>query len=67
MDVLLNVLQARNIRLGEDDVQWAFESSKTKTDVTKWVQEYLTASTLLSKDEAQLSVLDGQIMTDIDC
>ncbi|KXT08008.1 hypothetical protein AC579_5975 [Pseudocercospora musae] len=48
---LVQVLADRNIELGEDDVAWAFEGSKTRKNATQWVQEYLQPPTLLTKEE----------------
>ena len=54
MERLVEVLNARDIPLGHDDVQWAFESAKTKDDAMKWVTEYLDEPTLLTRDELEL-------------
>ena len=51
---LLRALDDRNINLGRDDVEWAFESASTKEDVRKWVQDYLSPDCLLSKEEFKL-------------
>lgn len=51
---LLRVLQDRNIDLGRDDVEWAFESASTEEDVRKWVQDCLSPDCLLSKEEFKL-------------
>ncbi|RMY77665.1 hypothetical protein D0863_01156 [Hortaea werneckii] len=48
---LLRVLEDRNVDLGRDDVEWAFESASTKEDGRKWVQDYLSPECLLSKEE----------------
>ncbi|KAF7198276.1 hypothetical protein HII31_00015 [Pseudocercospora fuligena] len=48
---LIQALSDRNIDLGEDDVAWAFEGSKTRKNATQWVQEYLQPATLLTKEE----------------
>lgn len=54
MERLLYSLNQRDIPLGSDDVQWAFESVKTKDDITAWVNEYLNTETLLTKEELEL-------------
>ena len=51
---LLRALDDRNISLGRDDVEWAFESAGTNGDVQKWVQDYLSPDCLLSKEEFKL-------------
>ena len=53
---LLAVLQERGIRLGSDDVAWAFTSPKTRDEIIAWVKEYLHPDTLLTADEVQLYV-----------
>lgn len=53
---LINVLQERDIDLGEDDVLWAFNAPNTKDIGRAWVKEYLNESTLLSKEELELYV-----------
>jgi len=52
--LLLSALYKRGIDLGTDDVNWAFESPKTKAELTAWVREYLDSSTLLTRDEVDL-------------
>jgi len=54
LQVLLDVLAQRNIDLGKDDVAWAFESSQTQDAIVTYVDEYLSPTTLLSKEELQL-------------
>jgi len=54
MEDLLTVLRDREIPLGRDDVQWAFESSKARDEITLWTQEYLQKPSLLSKNELDL-------------
>jgi hypothetical protein len=56
LDYLLRILEDRDINLGRDDIQWAFESSKTKGDASAWVEEYLKPATLLSREELELCV-----------
>jgi hypothetical protein len=51
---LLSALYKRGIDLGTDDVNWAFESQKTKTELSTWIREYLDSSTLLTRDELDL-------------
>ncbi|KAK7518378.1 uncharacterized protein IWZ02DRAFT_317461 [Phyllosticta citriasiana] len=51
---LLSVLRERRIPLTRDDVQWAFESVKTRDDAVAWVDQYLQQNTLLSKEELDL-------------
>ncbi|KAI9815562.1 MAG: hypothetical protein M1827_002696 [Pycnora praestabilis] len=51
---LLAVLRERDIPLTRDDVGWAFDSPQTNGQVTQWVQQYLGAETLLSKEELEL-------------
>lgn len=51
---LLSALYKRGIDLGTDDVNWAFESQKTKTDLSTWIREHLDSSTLLTRDELDL-------------
>ncbi|KAI9832688.1 MAG: hypothetical protein M1819_004274 [Sarea resinae] len=54
LERLLQVLRERNIPLSRDDVAWAFDSPKTREEVTKWVTQYLGQETLLSKEELDL-------------
>ncbi|KAF2836017.1 hypothetical protein M501DRAFT_980600 [Patellaria atrata CBS 101060] len=54
LEHLVKVLEERVTGLERDDVQWAFESVKTKDDATAWVDEYLNDDTLLSKEELDL-------------
>ncbi|KAK8207453.1 hypothetical protein HDK77DRAFT_44067 [Phyllosticta capitalensis] len=54
LDHLLSVLRERRIPLTRDDVQWAFESVKTRDDAIAWVDQYLQPNTLLSKEELDL-------------
>ncbi|KAF2403412.1 hypothetical protein EJ06DRAFT_579457 [Trichodelitschia bisporula] len=51
---LLTVLKERNINIGPDDVAWAFESPRTRDEVTVWIEEYLDSLTLLTEDEYEL-------------
>ncbi|KAF1982766.1 hypothetical protein K402DRAFT_339824 [Aulographum hederae CBS 113979] len=51
---LLQVLKDHELDLGPDDVQWAFESAKTKEEAAAWVQQYLQPETLLSKEEVDM-------------
>jgi hypothetical protein len=51
---LLSALYKRGIDLGTDDVNWAFESQKTKSELLTWIREYLDSSTLLTRDELDL-------------
>ncbi|KAK8159737.1 hypothetical protein IWX90DRAFT_516235 [Phyllosticta citrichinensis] len=51
---LLAVLRERRVPLTRDDVQWAFESVKTRDDAVAWVDQYLQQTTLLSKEELDL-------------
>jgi hypothetical protein len=53
---LLRVLDDRDLGLGHDDVAWAFESVNKKDALVSWVQEYLLPATLLTREEAALSV-----------
>ncbi|KAF2455095.1 hypothetical protein BDY21DRAFT_373585 [Lineolata rhizophorae] len=55
LERLLHVLDERDIPLGRDDVQWAFESVKTRDQAAAWADEYLSDETLLTKEEADLS------------
>ena len=57
LEHLLFVLGERDIPLSRDDVQWAFDAPNTKEAVVDWVNEYLGADTLLSKDELELYAL----------
>jgi len=63
MERLIKVLKERDIPLGQDDVQWAFESVKTKDDIVRWVEEYLNEPTLLTKDELEMYVFEPQLTT----
>ncbi|KAI9662977.1 MAG: hypothetical protein M1821_008024 [Bathelium mastoideum] len=54
LEHLLQVLAERRIHLEREDVQWAFESSKTEQHASAWVEEYLHAPTLLSHEELEL-------------
>lgn len=54
LQLLLRVLDERDIPLGRDDVAWAFESSQTADETRAWVREYLSDSCLLSKEELTL-------------
>lgn len=54
LEHLLTVLRDRQIPLGRDDVQWAFNAPNTKDMVVEWVEEYLGPDTLLSKEELDL-------------
>ena len=51
---LLAVLGDRNIPLTRDNVQWAFESPKTRTLVGDWFEEHLGHDTLLTKEELDM-------------
>jgi hypothetical protein len=51
---LLSALHRRGIDLGPDDVSWAFESHQTRDDTVAWVRDYLSNSTLLTRDELAL-------------
>ena len=62
LEHLLHVLGERDIRLGREDVQWAFESSKTERDATAWVDEYLHQPTLLSQDEFRMYGITIQLL-----
>ncbi|KAK5119601.1 hypothetical protein LTR85_007430 [Meristemomyces frigidus] len=50
MQHLLRVLDERDIPLGFDDIAWAFEGA-TRDEVETWVREYLSPSSLLTKEE----------------
>ncbi|KAI9771986.1 MAG: hypothetical protein M1835_006325 [Candelina submexicana] len=54
LDRLLAALREHEIPLGRDDVEWAFQSQKTKKEVAEWVTQFLGPETLLSKEEAEL-------------
>ncbi|TID13065.1 hypothetical protein E2P81_ATG09798 [Venturia nashicola] len=63
---LLSALYKRGIDLGPDDVNWAFESQKTGAELTAWIQEYLDASTFLTRDELDLyEAIRGQGSLDL--
>lgn len=53
---LLNVLEERGLdeKLDLDKVLAAFEDEETKTRAADWVNEYLHAETLLTKEELKL-------------
>jgi hypothetical protein len=55
---LLNVLEERELHVDLDKVLAAFEDGSTKREAAAWVQEYLNESTLLSKEELELSVVE---------
>ena len=52
---LLRVLDERDIALGQDDVAWAFDGS-SKAEIETWVTEYLSPSSLLTREELTLCV-----------
>lgn len=54
LDRLLQTLGEHDIDLGRDDVEWAFDSHQAQTETTSWVDEHLTTSTLLSKEELEM-------------
>ena len=56
LNLLLDVLSDRRINLRRDDVAWVFHSDQTKDSIVKYVDEYLTADTLLSHEELQMHV-----------
>lgn len=43
-----------------DDVQWAFEAKNSRQEAVDFVDQYLTAETLLSQDELEL--YDSQVL-----
>ena len=57
LDRLVQVLADRDIGLGRDDIQWAFESPRTEQDACAWVDEYLHTATLLSQEELKMCVI----------
>ncbi|KAK3705652.1 hypothetical protein LTR37_013260 [Vermiconidia calcicola] len=48
---LLRVLHLSGTGLNGDDVAWAFESAKTKDQMTTWVDTYLLPETFLAREE----------------
>ena len=53
-ELLLRVLHERDIDLTEQDVKWAFDSPRSRDQVSEWVWNFLTPDNLLSKEEAEL-------------
>lgn len=54
LEHLLRVLGDRDTDLSRDDVAWAFESRETKKNISKWVREYLSPASLLTREELHL-------------
>ena len=50
-------LQERGFDITREDVGPTFDSSNTKDDAVKWVDEYLRRPTFISRDELELYVL----------
>lgn len=57
---LLDALRARQAPIMRDDVQWAFEAKNSRQEAVDFVDQYLTAETLLSQDELEL--YDSQVL-----
>ncbi|KAI9675375.1 MAG: hypothetical protein M1817_001279 [Caeruleum heppii] len=53
-DNLIKTLRDRGISLTRDDIQWAFDSSRTKDVVSDYVRAYLGPATLLTAEEMHL-------------
>ena len=56
LEDLLSALKERYIDLNRDDISWAFDSSKTRDNISAWVQEYVSPATLLTREELALYV-----------
>ncbi|KAI9855618.1 MAG: hypothetical protein M1824_005945 [Vezdaea acicularis] len=54
LQCLLAALRERDIPLTRNDVQWAFDSPKTSTEIIRYVQQHLGPDTLLSGEELTL-------------
>jgi hypothetical protein len=48
---LKHVLDVRSLSLDPEDLANAFESSDTKDQLCRWIDEYLSPETLLTKEE----------------
>ncbi|RPA87869.1 hypothetical protein BJ508DRAFT_410550 [Ascobolus immersus RN42] len=51
---LLTVLREHRIPLNSNDIGWAFQTSKTATAITNYVDKYLQTDTLLELEEAEI-------------
>ena len=56
LEDLLSALKERYVNLDRDDVGWAFDSSKTRDDMSAWVQQFVSPATLLTREELTLYV-----------
>lgn len=54
LEDLLSALKERYIDLDRDDVSWAFDSSKTRDNISAWVHEFVSPATLLTREELAL-------------
>lgn len=54
MECLLETLRAREVPISRDDVQWAFSVKNSRQEAVDFVDRYLTAETLLSRNELEL-------------
>lgn len=57
---LLDALRARQVPITRDDVRWAFSAKNSRQEAVDFVDQYLTAETLLSQDE--LDLYDSQVL-----
>lgn len=54
LEDLLGALRARQAPIMRDDAQWAFDAKNSRQEAVDFVDQYLTAETLLSQDELEL-------------
>lgn len=54
LEDLLKALRARQVPITRDDVQWAFSAKNSRQQAVDFVDQYLTAETLLSRNELDL-------------
>jgi hypothetical protein len=50
----ISILRERRIKVKQEDIQALFDDPETSEDATKWVEECLGETTLLTKEEATL-------------
>lgn len=55
-DTLVAILRDRDISYDRDALKAAYNDPEHQPTIREWIQEYLTPETLLTKDEAVLSV-----------
>lgn len=54
LDILLTVLRDRDISYDRNALETAYNDPESQAAIQKWIQEYLTPETLLTKDEATM-------------